>query len=108
MRDILGKGEFVILAALAKRPMGAHGTLLINDLRGTTGRDYSVGALYTTLERLQAKGFVSSSWGEPTAIRGGRRKKIFRVEAAGQRALQRTVDVVNSAYAPSSLKPLEA
>src|SRR4051794_10265880 len=87
--DTLGRTEFAILNVLARRARGAHGTALIDDLKEVTGREISVGALYTTLERLQAKGYVSSSWGAPTAERGGRRKRIFRVVAAGQTALRR-------------------
>ena len=89
-KDTLGKSEFAVLRELARRARGAHGTALIADLKDATGREMSVGALYTTLERLQVKGYVSSTWGEPTPERGGRRKRIFKVEAAGQAAIQRT------------------
>lgn len=103
--NMLGKSEFAILNVLAGRARGAHGTALIDDLKEMTGKDMSVGALYTTLERLQGKGYVSSSWGPPTPERGGRRKRIFRVEAAGQAALRRTQDYFN---AVSFGRPVEA
>lgn len=53
-----------------------------------TGRNLSIGAVYATLERLEAKGYVSSRTGEPTTERGGRGKRLFRVEADGQQALR--------------------
>jgi PadR family transcriptional regulator len=95
-RDRLGQSEFTVLGVLASRARGAHGTALLGDLAALTGREWSVGALYTTLERLEKKGFVASEWGEPTAQRGGRRKRIFQVQAAGHRALAERQDFVNA------------
>ncbi len=95
-KDTLGQSEFVVLGVLARRARGAHGTALLDDLEEATGREWSVGALYTTLERLEKKGFVSSEWGEPTAQRGGRRKRIYQVQAAGRRALDRTHEMVSA------------
>ena len=89
-KDSLGKSEFVVLDAVARRSRGSHGTALLGELQEITGREWSVGALYTTLERLEKKGFVSSHWGEATAQRGGRRKRIFQVQAAGLQALEST------------------
>ena len=87
-KDTLGHSEFVVLSVLAGRARGAHGTALLDDLQQITGKEWSVGALYTTLERLEKKGFISSEWGEPTPQRGGRRKRNFQVQAAGRRALE--------------------
>jgi len=108
-RDMLGRSEFVVLGVLARRARGAHGTALLDDLQEKTGREWSVGALYTTLERLEKKGFVSSAWGEPTAQRGGRRKRIYQVQAAGQRALETTYEMI-CAVAPGGAgsRPVEA
>jgi DNA-binding PadR family transcriptional regulator len=58
------------------------------EIEERTGRNLSIGAVYATLERLEAKGYVSSFTGDPTPERGGRSKRLFRVEAAGERALQ--------------------
>lgn len=99
-RDTLGQSEFVVLGVLAQRARGAHGTALLDDLQELTGREWSVGALYTTLERLERKGFACSQWGEPTAQRGGRRKRIYQVQAAGLRALDKMHEMT-SALAPA-------
>lgn len=53
-----------------------------------TGRDLSIGAVCATLERLEAKGYVSSFAGEPTLERGGRAKRLFPIESEGERALR--------------------
>jgi DNA-binding PadR family transcriptional regulator len=58
------------------------------EIEQRTGRDVSIGAIYTTLQRLESKGYVSSAVGEPTAERGGRAKRMFRLEAEGRRALR--------------------
>lgn len=66
------------------------------EIEKRTGRNISIGAVYATLERLEAKGYVSSFTGEPTAERGGRAKRLFRVEAAGNRALEISEQTIRS------------
>lgn len=95
-RDRLGRSEFIVLSLVAQRARGTHGTAMLDELREATGREWSVGALYTTLERLERKGFVASEWGEPSAQRGGRRKRIFRIQAAGQRALDQAYQTIDA------------
>ena len=108
-RDTLGQSEYLVLGLLARRARGAHGTALLDDLEQVTGRQWSVGALYTTLDRLEDKGFVASAWGEPTARRGGRRKRIFQVQAAGQRALEKTREMMAAVDgAVGAARPVEA
>jgi PadR family transcriptional regulator PadR len=98
MSVTLSKGMFTALKLLAHRPQGLHGAALIREIKTVTGRQWSVGALYTTMERLQDKGFVSSTWGEPTPERGGRRKRIFRIEASGRQAIHATEAYYSSAF----------
>jgi PadR family transcriptional regulator PadR len=66
------------------------------EIEKLTGRNISIGAVYATLERLEAKGYVSSFTGEPTAERVGRAKRLFRVEAAGNRALEISEQTIRS------------
>jgi PadR family transcriptional regulator PadR len=54
----------------------------------------SPGAIFTALERLESRGLVSSSYGEPTAERGGRSKRFYKLTADGRRALARALRVV--------------
>jgi DNA-binding PadR family transcriptional regulator len=66
------------------------------EIEERTGRNISIGAVYATLERLEAKGYVSSCTGEPTPQRGGRAKRLFHLEAAGKRALQISEQTIRS------------
>lgn len=67
-----------------------HGVALRREIEARTSRVVSAGAVYTAMERLEARGYVSSSIGEPTPQRGGKRKKQYRLEKAGARALTRS------------------
>jgi DNA-binding PadR family transcriptional regulator len=86
--ELLGSLEHIILLALARLDGSAHGMIVRREIEERTGRDISIGAVYATLERLEAKGYISSFTGEPTPERGGRAKRLFRFEAAGKQALQ--------------------
>jgi PadR family transcriptional regulator PadR len=86
--ELLGSLEHIILLALVRLDGIAHGMIVRREIEERTGRNISIGAVYATLERLEAKGYVRSSTGEPTAERGGRAKRLFRVEALGNRALR--------------------
>jgi DNA-binding PadR family transcriptional regulator len=89
MADWLGEFEQVVLFAVA-RIDDAYGAGIRDDIERRTGRRVSAGALYTTLDRLEARGLVMSRWGEPTPQRGGKRKRHFRLTAAGRQALARS------------------
>ena len=87
--ELLGSLEHIILLALARLDgSGAHGMIVRREIEERIGRNISIGAVYATLERLEAKGYVSSFTGEPTPERGGRAKRLFRFETAGKQALQ--------------------
>lgn len=90
MADILGEFEQLVLLAVLRLDDEAYGAAIGRELRDKAGRDASPGAIFTTLERLEARGLVRSRYGEPTAERGGRRKRYYRLRSAGQRALSRS------------------
>jgi PadR family transcriptional regulator, regulatory protein PadR len=90
MADRLGQFEELILMGLVRLRENAYGVTIRREIAERTGRDVSVGAVYTTLDRLEGKGYISSRLGEPTAERGGRAKKYFRIEAPGVNALNRS------------------
>lgn len=83
----LGALELTILLAVARLGPEAHGLAVRRDISERTGHDYSVGAVYTTLDRLLDKGLVSSRTTEPLPVRGGRSRREFRLTAAGTRAI---------------------
>lgn len=76
---ILGKGE-------------AYALKIAEEFKQQTGREVSIGAVHSTLDRLEQKGFVRSDLGEATAIRGGKRKRLFTLTALGKRVLQEAMD----------------
>jgi len=92
-RKYLGEFEEVVLLAILHLPRNAYGMKIRTEIEERTNRKPSLGAIYTTLERLEEKGYVSSWVGEPTPERGGRAKKFFRIEGAGQRALQQSQEL---------------
>ena len=83
----LGDFEQLILLALVRLGDDAYGVSIHNEIVRRARRDVTVAAVYKTLERLELKGFAVSTVGEPTAERGGRRKKHFRIQPGGRRAL---------------------
>jgi DNA-binding PadR family transcriptional regulator len=92
--DRLGRFEEVVLLALVRLRENAYGVTIRREIVERTGRDVSIGAVYTTLERLEHKGYVSFRMGEPTPERGGRAKKYFQIEAPGVRALNATREMI--------------
>jgi len=86
MRDGL---ESAVLLAVHSLDGEGYGVSIRAALEQRLERDVSFGAVYTTLDRLLAKGFVSVSMGDPTPERGGRAKKHYRIEASGLEALEK-------------------
>ncbi len=97
--DSLGEFEQVALLALIRLRADAYGARIRREIAERTGRDVSLGAIYTTLERLERKGFVSSARGAPTPERGGRAKRFYKIEAPGERALQRSRETMDRMWA---------
>jgi len=83
---MLGEFEYLLLAAAARLGDDAYGAAIRQEVEDLTGRRCSIGALYTTLDRLETKGFVETWMGDPTPQRGGRPKRMVRVTAEGIRA----------------------
>ena len=94
----LGTLELNVLLAVARLGDDAYGLAVRRDVSSLLRHDYSVGAIYTTLERLEDKGFVSSRTTDPTPRRGGRSRRHFCLTAAGRRALQEAKRVAASAW----------
>ncbi|HKS06807.1 MAG TPA: helix-turn-helix transcriptional regulator [Gemmatimonadaceae bacterium] len=88
MTDQLGSLEQLVLLALLQLGDGAYGVAVQQEIATRTARDISFGAIYTTLGRLEQKGYVGTRLGDPTPERGGRRKKHYTLRAPGKRALQ--------------------
>lgn len=96
MGRALGEFEQLILFALVELEDEAYGAAIGRAIEDRTGRQVSAGAIYTALDRLSARGLVTARIGEPTAQRGGRRRKYYRLEPAGATELRRSVDVIRT------------
>src|SRR5258706_14842402 len=87
--DSLGQFEQLVLTAILTLREDAYGVTIHGKVEKMAHpRAVSLGAVYVTLDRLEDKGFVASWLSEPTAERGGRAKRCYRLEALGERALQ--------------------
>ena len=83
---MLGEFEYLVLAAAARLGEDAYGANIRQEMEATTQRACSIGALYTTLDRLEAKGFIKTRMGDATAERGGRAKRMVRITREGKKA----------------------
>lgn len=84
----LGTLELAALLAVSRLGEDAYGLAVRQDLGERAGRDYSIGAIYTTLQRLEDKKLLMSRASEPLPVRGGRSRRLFRITAAGARAIR--------------------
>jgi DNA-binding PadR family transcriptional regulator len=88
MTTALGEFEQIVLMAVVRLEGDAYGATIRREIESRTGRRLSISGVYTTLERMEEKGYVRSWIGEPTAERGGRRRKYFALLPPGKRALR--------------------
>lgn len=84
----VGSLELTVLNSVARLGEQAYGLGVRHDVSALLGHDYSVGAIYTTLDRLEKHGLLRSSTTPPLPVRGGRARRQFRLSAAGRKALR--------------------
>jgi DNA-binding PadR family transcriptional regulator len=106
MQSFLGEFEQLLLLAIVRCGDEAYGAALQRELEQVR-RGVHLGAVYTTLLRLEAKGLVASRVGDPTSERGGRRRKYYRILPAGSRQLERSLAALRT-MAAGLPRPLEA
>lgn len=99
-------GEFEQMAMLTLIQLGndAYGAAIRQMLAEQVNRQVAIGAIYSTLERLERKGMVESRLGEATAQRGGRAKRYFKVTAQGHSALKRAREAIDTLWQGVSLR----
>jgi PadR family transcriptional regulator PadR len=85
--DHLGEFEQIVLLSVFRLGDKAYGVPIRAEIERRAGRKATIGALYATLDRLEAKGYLHSWFADPTPRRGGRSKRYFRLLPAGQQAL---------------------
>ncbi|MBD3414280.1 MAG: hypothetical protein GF421_07620 [Candidatus Aminicenantes bacterium] len=85
---LLSRIEEMVLLSILKLEDNAYGVTIRRLISEVTGKRWSIGAIYVPLERLEHKGFVESYTGEPTEMRGGRAKRMYKVTREGFKALE--------------------
>lgn len=88
----IGEFEEVVLLTVAILYSNAYGISIKEEIETRLGRKVSVGAMRTALNRLEKKGLLVSEFGEATAVRGGKRKRFFRVTPHGKTALEHVME----------------
>lgn len=91
---MVGEFEYLILSAAAHLGDEAYGAAMREVIETSGGRTCSLGALYTTLDRLETKGLVETWMSAPTQQRGGRAKRMVRVTGEGVCAAQEFYEAV--------------
>ena len=84
--NMLGEFEYLVISAAARLGEEAYGASIRLEIEAATQRVCSIGALYTTLDRLEGKGLIRTRMGDATAERGGRAKRMVRVTHEGSKA----------------------
>jgi len=93
-RSNLGDFELMVMLALLRLGDEAYGVPISREIEQQSGREVALGSVYATLERLEGRGLVSSYLGKPTAERGGKAKRYFRVTQNGLRKVRETRHVL--------------
>lgn len=88
-REFPGEFEQVVLLTLARLKGQGYGMAIRQEIADRTGRDVGIGSVYSALDRMEAKGFISSTLGAPTPERGGKAKRYYQLERTGVLALER-------------------
>ena len=91
---MIGEFEYMLITAAARLGEDAYGAAIREEIETTTGRKCSIGALYTTVDRLETKGLLKTWMGAATAQRGGRAKRMIRVTPKGVQAAKGFYDAV--------------
>lgn len=97
-RSYLGEFELMLLLAVIHLGEDAYGVPISSELERHRGKNVSVGSVYAALERLEAKGLVSSVLGDPTPERGGKAKRFFRITKEGLRQVHETRRVLTKLW----------
>jgi DNA-binding PadR family transcriptional regulator len=97
-RSYLGELELMLLLAITHLGDEAYGVPISRELETHRGRDVSLGSVYAALERMESKGLVASTLGDPTPERGGKAKRYFRITKEGLRQVHETRRVLTQLW----------
>ncbi|MEP5613078.1 MAG: helix-turn-helix transcriptional regulator [Cyclobacteriaceae bacterium] len=91
-KNSIGEFEEIVMLTVAVLFHDAYGVAIKKDIEQRSKRSVSLGAMRTALKRLEKKGFLKSEFGEATAVRGGKRKRFFKVTPYGKRVLEEAME----------------
>lgn len=94
----LGELEELILLTVGILYKKAYGVAVMDEIEKQTGRSLNISAVHAVLQRLEDKGLLKSEMSEPTGERGGRRKRLFFLTAAGKRSLEEVNELRNQLF----------
>lgn len=94
---MIGEFEYLILAATQRLSETAYGASIAQEIETATSRRCSLGALYTTLDRLESKGLIKTRMSDPTPERGGRAKRMVKLTPNGKKAATEFYTVITTA-----------
>jgi len=94
----IGELEELVLLTVGILYKQAYGVAVMDEIEKQTGRSLNISAVHAVLKRLEEKGLVTSEMSEPTSERGGRRKRVFLLTAAGKRALEEANEMRNQLF----------
>lgn len=94
----LGELEELVLLTVGILYPNAYGVAVMDELKNQAGRDLNISAVHAVLTRLEEKGLLKSTMSDPTETRGGRRKRIFVLTAAGKRTLEEAQELRSQMY----------
>lgn len=103
MKGYLGEFEELVLLTIANLNDRAYGVAILEDIQQRANRKLSIGALHSTLTRLDEKGYITSYLGEPTNERGGRRKRFFELTNSAISALNEMKSLRDQLWANSKV-----
>ena len=95
-QPVLGDFEQLVLMGVLRLGTEAYGAAIRQEIHARCGRDVSINAVYTTLDRLEHKGFLRSWTGEPTPQRRGRPRKFYALRPTGVAALRQAYHAFTS------------
>ncbi|MBX2899211.1 MAG: PadR family transcriptional regulator [Cyclobacteriaceae bacterium] len=104
MKTYLGELEELVLLTVAMLGAEAYGVSIQQDLESRCNRSLSIGALHSTITRLEEKGFLKSWLGGATPERGGRSKRFYEVTQAGKRAVAEVKTMRDELWSLSKIK----
>ncbi len=103
--EFLGEFEQMVLLAVVRMNDTAYGMVIRDEIEDRTGREISIGSVYSALDRLERRGLIGSRLGEPSPERGGRAKRFYRLHPSGVIALQESRVALASLWHEVDLGP---